>query len=102
MSEANATALLLKAVEKLDRNVEELHKQLVRQDVYAEARKADQQAVREVEKDITELKESKAEKKDVADLVRWKDWITRGVIGAIAVSVIPSIIMLYVQTQVVR
>lgn len=89
MTTTGPEAHLARSVEKLNDTIEKLRTELVRKDVYAEARRADQQAVREVEK-------------DVADLLEWRKWLSRGVLASLFISIVPSLVMLYISTQVIR
>ena len=80
---------LARSVETLNATIEKLRVELVRKDVYNEARRADQQSVREVEKDVN-------------DLLEWRKWLSRGVLASLFISIVPSIVMLYLSTQVIR
>lgn len=82
-------AHLIRSVDKLNHTIEQLRQELVRRDVYDAHREADLERVREVAKDVDELKE-------------WRKWLSRGVLAGLFISIVPSLIMLYITTQVVR
>lgn len=79
---------LARSVDKLNVTIDQLRHDLVRKDVYDAQRAADRDRVEEVRHDINDLQE-------------WRKWLSRGVFAALVISIVPSLVMLYITQQVV-